>query len=72
MKLIKKNEDWNYAERTYKHKGYIIEETEYCEEDCHHHQARVLKGDQELAVFNWHDCLKEAIRYINKLGRKSL
>ncbi len=72
MKLIKKHEEWNYAEYTYEHNGYTIEETRYSEDDCYHHLARVLKGEQELVSFSGNSCLKDAQEYIDAKCFKAL
>lgn len=72
MKLIKKHEEWNYAEYTYEHNGYTIEETKYSEDDCYHHLARVLKGEQELVSFSGNSCLKDAQEYIDAKCLKAL
>ena len=70
MKLVRQHEEWDYIENTYEHNGYTIEET-YCnEDDCYHHQARVLKDNKELLTFYGNGCLEQAKKYIDSLGEK--
>lgn len=66
MKLISQNGGNDYIERTYEYRGYIIEETRYCEEDCNHHIATVLLDNNEVAQFNWNDCIEQAQQFIDE------
>lgn len=69
MTLVSTYEEDNYKECIYEYGEYIIEETYYCEDDCRHHQARVLLNGTELAEFNWNGCLQEAMDFID--GREA-
>ena len=70
MKLVRQHEEWDYAEYTYEHNGYTIEETRYNDDDCYHHQVRVLKDNQELISFSGNGCLEQAKKYIDSLGER--
>lgn len=67
LKLIEKEQSWDFQEYVYEYKGYKIREVYFSEEDCNHHNAIVYLGDRELIQYSYGGCLEKAIAYVDSL-----